>query len=564
MTTIESNETTYHRLLRRQIRKSLPADLAERPELLDFLASVNQAYLEFEDDLGRVEHILEQSSNELFKANRELRRIAEEKTEEAASTNHRLEEIVSSISEILFQLDRKGNIIYLNPAWEKVTGIPVADSLGKNWSSFSINLLTKDEINRFFDHEVEFVNDTVQFLSNSGDVVWLNLSLRRHRSIHNEHIGYIGTLVDITSRKKQEERINQLVEWLNESSEAVQVSDEEGTLVFVNREASNRLGLQPEELMGKHISFVEKIFEQRGMWDAHVDELRSRSKMIMEGVHKRHDGTSFPVEASVKYHESNGEGYVLAFIRDISERMDAERKLRSYMRDLERINAELDTFAYVVSHDLKAPLRAINNLSEWIEEDISHLLEGDTRDQFKLLRGRVLRMENLINGILSYSRAGRIKTNKESFVVKVAIDDLCDNFTNSKAEFTFEGAEDLTIFSEKITLEQILVNLISNGIKYNNKPAIKITVGWKELDSSIEFFVRDNGPGIPPEFQQKIFVIFQTLQSRDEIESTGVGLAIVKKIIDEKGCEIRIESAPDEGTTFFFTWPKYEKPESEE
>ena len=218
----------------------------------------------------------------------------------------------------------------------------------------------------------------------------------------------------------------------------------------------------------------------------------------------------------------------------------------------------------MVSHDLKAPLRAINNLSEWIEEDITHLLEGDTKEQFKLLRGRVHRMEGLINGILSYSRAGRIKTAKERFLVKTLVDELCDTLSMKQStRFQLDGDAKLELVSEKITLSQILQNLISNGIKYNDKPDILITIGWTESDSAVEFYVKDNGPGIKEEFHERIFVIFQTLQARDEVESTGVGLAIVKKIVDEKGGIIRVESSMGEGTTFYFSWPKIETKEIE-
>jgi light-regulated signal transduction histidine kinase (bacteriophytochrome) len=168
-------------------------------------------------------------------------------------------------------------------------------------------------------------------------------------------------------------------------------------------------------------------------------------------------------------------------------------------------------------------------------------------------------MENLINGILSYSRAGRIKTVKEKFLVKNVVDDLCETFATKKpVTFNIEGNQDLEIETEKITLTQILQNFISNGIKYNDKPEVELTIGWMERESEYEFFVGDNGPGISPEYHEKIFVIFQTLQARDVVESTGVGLAIVKKIIDEKGGSIRIETVMNEGTTFFFTWPKNE------
>jgi PAS domain S-box-containing protein len=549
----------YHRLLNRQLNKSLPAELANDPRMQAFLQSVNQAYTEFQEDVGRVEHILEESSHELSQSNRELARLAEKKAEEAASTNKLLEEVVSSISEVLVRVDKEGNIIYLNNAWETVTGYKIADSLNKNWKDFLTSATTRKKIALAFSSGAEIVKDTVKVHTANKIEKWMDVSLRHHNSNENEHVGYIGTFIDVTARKKQEEQIHQLVEWFNESSEAVQVTDEWGKLVFVNLEAARRLGTSPKHIIGKHISTIEKIFEDPETWKDYVEELKRVPKLIVNGIHKRHNGSSYPVEISVKYYASQGEGYVLAFIRDISERVEAEKKLQLYMRDLEKINAELDQFAYVVSHDLKAPLRAINNLSEWIEEDIGETIEGDTKDQFRLLRGRVHRMESLINGILSYSRAGRIKPVKERFMIKSLVDDLCENFGSKKpVDFRIEGNTQLELISEKIALTQILQNLISNGIKYNDKTDIKITIGWTENEASVDFYVADNGPGISPEFHDKIFVIFQTLQSRDEIESTGVGLAIVKKIVDEKGGVLRVESNMTEGTTFHFSWPKDE------
>jgi PAS domain S-box-containing protein len=436
MQTLELTETNYHRLLKRQIRKSLPPDLAEHPDIQEFLLSVNQAYTEFQDDLTRMELILEQSSGELFKANRELSRIAQEKTEEAAVTSKRLEEVVGSISEVLVQLDREGNFTYLNQAWETITGYPVSASLGQNFAGFFPALESREKLIGIFDSEIQGGEETVRMITADGKEIWLGISITPYYA-DEQHIGFTGTLSDVTAR------------------------------------------------------------------------------------------------------------------------VTAEIKLTSYTHDLERINAELDQFAYVVSHDLKAPLRAINNLSEWIEEDISDMLEGDTKNQFRLLRGRVHRMENLINGILSYSRAGRMKTVKEKFLIKSLVDEQCESFSTKKPLlFQIEGNANTEIEAEKIALTQILQNLISNGIKYNDKDEIRITVGWKDIGNQFEFWVTDNGPGISPEFHERIFVIFQTLQARDEVESTGVGLAIVKKILDEKHSTIRIESVMGQRTSFIFTWPK--------
>jgi len=404
----------------------------------DFLSAVNQAYTEYQDDLTRMELILEQSSGELFKANRELSRIAQEKTEEAALTSKRLEEVVGSISEVLVQLDREGNLTYLNQAWESITGYPVAASLGQRFAGFLPPLESREKLVEILNQESPGKEETLRIFTADGLEKWLGVSLSPYYA-HGQHIGFTGTLSDVTAR------------------------------------------------------------------------------------------------------------------------VTAETKLKSYTHDLERINAELDQFAYVVSHDLKAPLRAINNLSEWIEEDIADMLEGETKDQFRLLRGRVHRMENLINGILSYSRAGRIKTVKEKFLIKGLVDELCESFSTKKPlSFRIEGDAGTEIEAEKIALTQIIQNLISNGIKYNDKPEILITIGWKDLGSQFEFYVGDNGPGISPEFHERIFVIFQTLQARDEVESTGVGLAIVKKILDEKHSKIRIETVMGEGATFIFTWPKRE------
>jgi signal transduction histidine kinase len=230
-------------------------------------------------------------------------------------------------------------------------------------------------------------------------------------------------------------------------------------------------------------------------------------------------------------------------------------KLNLYFTNLTRTNKELDQFAYVVSHDLKAPLRAINNLSEWLEEDITDT-DPDIRKNLKLMRGRAHRMENLINGILEYSKVGRTEVIPSTFNVKKLLEDIVDSLAPpANTEITLpENAPDLT--TEKIFMQQVFTNLISNSLKYNNKPQGKISIRVKDADPFYEFKVTDNGPGIPEAYHQKVFGFFQTIEARDTRESTGVGLAIVKKIIDEKGGTIHIESVEDEFTSFVFTWPK--------
>jgi light-regulated signal transduction histidine kinase (bacteriophytochrome) len=223
---------------------------------------------------------------------------------------------------------------------------------------------------------------------------------------------------------------------------------------------------------------------------------------------------------------------------------------------LEKRNAELDQFAYIVSHDLKAPLRAIANLSQWLEEDLDGYLTEETRHQMNLLRGRVHRMEALINGLLQYSRVGRLQSELEVVDVEALLAEVIDSLA-PPPEFTVTVMSGMpTLLTECLPLEQVFANLISNGIKHNHRPDGHIVISVVEQTDFYEFAVKDNGPGIAPEFHEKVFVMFQTLEARDTVENTGVGLAIVKKIIEDKGGTISVESEPNQGATFRFTWPK--------
>jgi signal transduction histidine kinase len=245
-------------------------------------------------------------------------------------------------------------------------------------------------------------------------------------------------------------------------------------------------------------------------------------------------------------------------LQDITERTQSENQIKEYASSLEKINKELDQFAYIVSHDLKAPLRAINNLSLWIEEDLEGKLEGGTKKNFEMLRGRILRLESLINGILQYSRAGRTKDEFQNVNLNFFIPDIINDLS-PPSNFKVSIQENLPeIRCEKILLEQVLANLISNAIKYNSSENPEISITLVEYQNHYEFSVADNGPGIEPEFHNKIFVIFQTLQARDVIESTGVGLAIVKKIVEEQGGSVWVESQKGNGATFKFTLLKPE------
>jgi len=241
----------------------------------------------------------------------------------------------------------------------------------------------------------------------------------------------------------------------------------------------------------------------------------------------------------------------LAKYRDGLELLVEERTA-----NLETVNEELKNFAYVVSHDLKAPLRGIAQISHFLSDDYSAVLDKNGRDMVDLIGNRVKRMHNLIDGILQYSRVGHIKEEKKHVDINALLKDIIVMIALPNNLKAFVDSDLPVIFFEKTRIEQVFQNLLSNAIKFTNKPAAEIRIKCADDGKYWKFSVSDNGIGIEKKHYERIFRIFQTLKPRDEEENTGVGLSIVKKIIESNNGKIWVESEAGKGSTFFFTLPK--------
>jgi two-component system cell cycle sensor histidine kinase/response regulator CckA len=240
------------------------------------------------------------------------------------------------------------------------------------------------------------------------------------------------------------------------------------------------------------------------------------------------------------------------------ERKQAEQRQTQLLEQLEKTNQELKNFAYIVSHDLKAPLRGIKTLAEWILADCADKLDDNSKEQMNLLMGRVNRMHNLIDGILQYSRIGRVEEEKVMVNLNKLVPEIIDMIAPPE-NITITVENELPVIEcSRTRIMQVFQNLLSNAVKYMNKPQGQIKVGWVEKNGFWKFYVADNGPGIEEKYFEKIFQLFQTLAPRDESESTGIGLTIIKKIVEMYGGKIWVQSKVGEGSTFFFTLPRQE------
>ncbi len=251
-----------------------------------------------------------------------------------------------------------------------------------------------------------------------------------------------------------------------------------------------------------------------------------------------------------------GGGYSEDLQDALAARKRAEERQAQLARDLAEANQELEQFAYVVSHDLKAPLRGIDSLTRWLAQDFGDRVGEETRQQVAMLLEQVERMRRLIDGILQYSRAGRSREERVPIDLARLVPEIIDMLA-PPAHIRVEVESSLpTVIAEATRIEQVFANLLSNAIKYNDKPQGRISVGCSDEGEHWRFRVSDNGPGIPPEDHETIFGLFRTGQPREEVDATGIGLSIVKRVVTMFGGRIWLESEMGKGTTFFFTWPK--------
>lgn len=341
---------------------------------------------------------------------------------------------------------------------------------------------------------------------------------------------------------------------------AMVMIDRNGLIELVNAQTENIFGYARADMLGQSIDMLlpERF---RAAHPHHraifFDQPTPRAMGVGRDLFgRRKDGSEFPVEIGLNPLETTSGFKVLSSILDISERKKIETHQRLLYEEIARINEELNNFAYVSSHDLKSPLRGIDQLATWITEDLADTLSDDTKQHLRLMRSRIKRMEMLLDDLLDYCRVGRSDFTVMQVDTRALVNDILEMMAPT-IPIQLKLDTDLPVLlTKKVPLEMVLRNLISNAIKHHDKQRGTIAVSARLVDDSYEFTIKDDGPGIPEAHHQRIFGMFQTLRPRDEIEGSGIGLALVKKTVESMGGEITVESDGQLGCTFRFTWPK--------
>ncbi|MGI9289792.1 MAG: sensor histidine kinase, partial [Gammaproteobacteria bacterium] len=364
-------------------------------------------------------------------------------------------------------------------------------------------------------------------------------------------------MYEVTSQRESLLLLSQAVE---SSVECTVITNITGTIQYVNPEYERYAGVKSEDIIGKNIMELPEFVENRHILSESQAKKGSEMVWVGEMRSKRADGQlhdEYVTIAPIR----NAEGEQInqsMIIEDITQRKEMERHIDLKTEELQRSNRDLEQFAYVASHDLKAPLRAIEVLVSWLKDDLEEFEGGDVHENLDLLEQRTTRLARLLDDLLAYSRAGRKIGGVKKIDVREFVEDISSLLAPPEG-FVIEADESLpSIVTHHAPLETVFRNLMSNAIKHSPDPSKgRIHVSAEDRGDKVEFVVQDNGTGIPQEYAEKVFKMFQTLKARDEMEGSGMGLAIVKRIIDWQLGDIWFEDGPDGvGTVFRFTWSK--------
>lgn len=473
--------------------------------------------------------------------------------------------------------DLKKNLIHWDDTMFKVYGMDPAD-FHNRYEDFENRVHPEDrklveeevqrsiEQNKMFDIDFRVIHQdkSIHHITGRGKVTYNDEGVP---------IRMTGTNMDITDLKSNQVAIENITRAIYKSN-LVTEFDLEGNILFANKAFLELVGYSREELVGKHHSLlVDKDYSQSAEYQNFWSKLSSGK--FLKGEFQRFTKNGSRVWIQGNYNpikDENGEPYkVLKIAYEITPIKEAEERLKSFNEQLEiqvanrtaelkAINSELESFTYTVSHDLRAPIRAIDGFGKVLAKKLNGQLGEQESHYLQTILDCSQKMGKLIDDLLAFSRVGRIEKRLSIFSMEQLIQQIFKDLTNGQDEnridFTMSALPEVKADRELLRLA--ISNIMGNALKYSStRDQSVIRVGCKKATDHLEFSISDNGVGFEMEYQSKVFEIFQRLHSDEDFEGTGVGMAIVKKIIDRHGGDIRVTSELDKGTTFYFTLPNF-------
>jgi PAS domain S-box-containing protein len=493
--------------------------------------------------------MLEQTEAERKRAEEEVRKLSR---------------AVSESPSLIIITDREGNIDYVNPKFTEVTGYSSEEVLGENARLLKSGE-TPDEVYAEMWRSLyagkewrgEFHNK-----KKNGECFWVFASISPIHDDENQITHFLAVEEDISEQKRMEETLQASETRYRGIFEGVQdailVETLTGEILDVNARACEMYRYRREELLTKTVDDLVPEGHLAIIPGKLPDPIVPDNPI--ETVNVRSNGDHFPVEITVRLQEIGEETVMLLVVRDITERKQVEKALEQSKLELERSNTDLERFASIASHDLREPLRAISGFAGLLAKQYGDRLDAEADEYIEYILEGTMRLQELIDALLTYSQVG---TRGRAFK-PTDCEDILDRVTSNLTMSIEENGAMIThyplpsVLGDRVQLEQLFQNLISNAIKYRGKEKPEIHIGLTRKNSEWEFSIRDNGIGVEPQHSDRIFVIFQRLHTQDEYPGTGLGLAICKRIVERHGGRIWIESEFGKGSTFYFTIPTIE------
>jgi len=469
--------------------------------------------------------------------------------------------------------DKELKIIRFNHAFEHLTGYTANEVIGQRLSMLFPEATRDESLQKIAGTLSGEYWESVEIpiLCKGADV---RIVLWNSANIYAEDgttlLSTIAQGVDITELKNREEELKESEQRFRrifeEVTDGIILADPETKkFYFGNKTFYQMIGYNEEEIKGLGVMDIHPQEAMPYVLEQFEKQRRREIALAKDLPVKRKDGSVFYADVNSASITLAGKAYLMGIFRDVTERKKAEEALQELNKELEstvlqlrRSNEELKDFAHIIAHDLKEPLRAITTLADWISTDYADKLGDDGRDLINSLLVRVDRMYSLIGGILQYSKIGSVTEGQFRVDLNELVSEVIDMVAPPE-NVTITVENHLPVIKcEKACIIEVFQNLLSNAVKYMDKPQGEVRIGCVEENGFWKFSIDDNGPGIEERHYERIFQIFKTLQPRDKFESTGIGLAVAKKIVERCGGQIWVESEPGKGSTFFFTLPKQE------